>query len=102
MRWAFWTIRTSYPNAFCFAVTPIQRADIETAAFQPLLDALTQIAKRYGFLVIDAHSESGIVKDFEAVGSTGRDLYDGLHPNARGQIKMARLLSAKIKSAVNY
>ena len=102
MRWAFSTIKTSYPSALCFAVTPIQRADVETSASQPLLDALFQMAKRYGFLVIDAHSESGIVKDFEAVGSAGRDLYDGLHPNARGQIKMARLISAKIKSAINY
>jgi len=55
---------------------------------------------RYGFTVIDCHNETGIVKDSEVWGSNGRDLSDGLHPKTSGQIKQAKLISAKIKS--NY
>jgi len=101
MRWAFWTIRTLYPNADCFAVLPIQRADVESSDRQTLLDAISRMAKRYNFVVIDAHNESGIVKDFEVWNAAGRDLYDGLHPAVSGQIKMAKLISSKIKAQLS-
>lgn len=102
MRWAFWTIRQSWPAATCFAATPIQRADVESSVRQPLLNAITQMAKRYGFIVIDAHNESGIVKDFEVWNEAGRDLVDGLHPNPSGQKKMANLYSRVIKNFFNH
>ncbi|HDR3483919.1 TPA: SGNH/GDSL hydrolase family protein [Bacillus pacificus] len=91
IRWAFWKIRTHYPNAFCYASTPIQRVSNEQP--QELLDAITKMAKRYNFIIIDAHNESGVVRDFEVPNGQGRYLYDGLHPNTKGQELMAKLYS---------
>ena len=69
IRWAFWTLRTHYPNAICFASTPIQRASKE----QPveLIEAITKMANRYNFIIIDALNESGIVREFEVSGAEG-------------------------------
>lgn len=89
IRWAMWTLRTKYEDATFFVALPIQRASGE----QPvaLLNAITEMAHRYNFIIIDAHNESGIVRDFEVSGAQGRFLEDGLHPNAEGSDKMAKL-----------
>jgi lysophospholipase L1-like esterase len=100
IRWAFWTIRKNYPNAVCFAATPLQRATNE-----PLSDlntAIIKMANRYNFIVIDAANESGIVRDFEVDGATGRYLADGLHPNTEGKKLMANLFSRVIMNSMNY
>lgn len=100
MRKNFYEISNAYPNAKLFSCLPLQRADDETSTRQPLLDLIRKMSGRYGFTVIDCHNETGIVKDFEVWDSNGRDLSDGLHPKTSGQIKQAKLISAKIKS--NY
>lgn len=100
LRKNLYNISQAYPNAKLFSCLPLQRADVETSTRQPLLDLIRKMSGRYGFTVIDCHNETGIVKDFEVWGSSGRDLYDGLHPKTSGQIKQAKLISAKIKS--NY
>jgi lysophospholipase L1-like esterase len=102
MRWALWSIRTNWPAAKCFYVLPLQRADVETSVRQPLLDLLTQMAERYSFVVIDAHHQSDIVKDFEVWGSAGRDLVDGLHPMDSGQKKMSNLVTSVIRNTYNH
>lgn len=91
LRWAMWTLRQKYANAMFFVATPTQRTDRE----QPneLLEAIRKMAQRYNFIVIDATNESGIVKEFEVQGANGRYLYDGLHPNAEGAKKLAKLYS---------
>jgi len=100
LRKNLYTISQAYPNSKLFSCLPLQRADVETSTRQPLLDLIRKMSGRYGFTVIDCHNETGIVKDFEVWGSNGRDLSDGLHPKTSGQIKQAKLISAKIKS--NY
>lgn len=100
LRKNLYTISQAYPNAKLFSCLPLQRADVETSTRQPLLDLIRKMSGRYGFIVIDCHNETGIVKDFEVWGSNGRDLSDGLHPKTSGQIKQAKLISSKIKS--NY
>ncbi|RBA42325.1 MULTISPECIES: SGNH/GDSL hydrolase family protein [Acinetobacter] len=100
MRKNFYEVSNAYPNAKLFSCLPLQRADDETSTRQPLLDLIRKMSGRYGFTVIDCHNETGIVKDFEVWDSDGRDLSDGLHPKTSGQIKQAKLISAKIKS--NY
>lgn len=101
VRWALWKIKEAWPGAMCFLSTPTQRADVETATRASLYDGLAQMAKRYGFIVLDAHSESGIVKDFEVWGSNGRYLVDGLHHNTSGQQVMSKFVSSVIKSRIN-
>lgn len=98
MRKNFHTISQSYPDAKVYSCLPLQRADDETSVRQPLIDLITKMSKRYGFKVIDCHGETGIVKDFEIWGSSGRDLYDGLHPKTSGQIKQAKTIAASIKA----
>ena len=100
IRWAMWTIRSNYPNAVCFAATPIHRASSEP--INNLNTAIIKMANRYNFIVIDATNESGIVKDFEVVGAQGRYLYDGLHPDVNGQQLMADLYSSVILNYFNH
>lgn len=101
VRWAFWTLRKEYPNAFCFVATPIQRADVEP--FYKVIEAIIKMAERYNFIIIPAHSESGIIREFEVQGSPGRWLYDGLHPGENGQKMMAKLYTRVILNTLqNY
>ena len=99
LRWAFWKLRTTYPDAVCFAGLPIQNADREVVD-DTIRAAIIAMAGRYGFHLIDGAKESGIVRDFEVWGSAGRDLYDGLHPDASGIAKMADLYAGRILSVM--
>ena len=94
LRWAMWTLRNKYTNATCFVGMPIQRASGE----QPtaMIEAIKKMANRYNFIIIDATNESGIIREFETSGASGRYLADGLHPNTDGSIKMAKLYSNAI------
>lgn len=99
LRWAFWKLRIAYPNATFFATTPLQRTDYEPV--NSLNTAIKTMAERYGFIVIDATYQSGIVRDFEVPGGQGRDLYDGLHPSISGQIKQSKLINRIILNTLN-
>ncbi len=101
LRWALYTIQNNYPNAKKFSCLPIQRHDQETSDRQNLIDLIRKMSGRYGFIVIDCHNKSGIVKDFEIAGQ-GRDLYDGIHPDESGRIKMGNLIVAETRAAFNY
>lgn len=94
VRWGMYTLRNAYPDAICFVATPIQRAAREIDS--SLIQAIVTMAKRYNFIVIPAHDESGIVRDFEVKSASGRDLSDGLHPNTNGQKKMSNLYCSYI------
>jgi lysophospholipase L1-like esterase len=100
IRWSFWTLRQQYPDAVCFVSTPLQRADIDQP--QELIDAITKMANRYNFILIDAYNQSGIVRDFEVWNASGRFLADGLHPNTAGKQKLANLFSRVILNSMNY
>ncbi|EHU3215959.1 SGNH/GDSL hydrolase family protein [Acinetobacter baumannii] len=95
-RYSFWSIREKWPNAICFYCVPLQRASADTTELSPMLDGLTKMAKRYGFTIIDQHSESGIIRDFETVGAEGKFLADGLHPNTAGKILQSKYVCSKI------
>ncbi len=99
IRWAFWKIKTAYPDATCFVATPVQYAANETSAL--IIDAISKMAKRYNYKIIDANTDSGIVRDFETVGSNGRYLSDGLHPNAIGKIMLKNMYVNKILAGIN-
>ena len=100
IRWTMWKIRTNYPNAVCFAATPIHRASAEPIS--DLNTAIIKMANRYNFIVIDATNKSGIVRDFEIAGAQGRYLYDGLHPGTSGQQLMADLYASEIAHYYNH
>jgi len=100
LRYAYWSIRDKYKNAICFSALPIQRANNE----QPdvLIEAIEKMAKRYNFIIIDATHESGIIKENNTWEQDDTDLYDGLHPNTNGQIKMAKLYTNVIVRNLLY
>ena len=95
IRHSMWTIRKHYPNAKCFAATPIQRADREP--MEEISGAIRAMAHRYNFIVIEAEWESGIVRDNEVWEGPGQFLQDGLHPNEAGQRKIAELYCSVIR-----
>ncbi|OBS04806.1 hypothetical protein BAX55_15995 [Acinetobacter baumannii] len=100
-RWAFWTIRKNFPNAVCFYANPLQRAEIESTAFSPLVDGLSKMALRYGFTLIDQHHECGIIRDFE-IGNQHLYLADGLHPNNAGRLLQAQYIASKVIARMTY
>ena len=83
LRYCYWSLREKYPNAVIFAGTPIQRPD--TLIYTDLRQAIIEMANTYCIHIIDAGVESGICKQFETWGNSGRYLKDGLHPNEAGQ-----------------
>lgn len=97
-RFCFYTIQNQWPNARLFYCTPLQRADFTPDAMTATVDAFARMAQRYGFEVIDCFRESGIVADFENNGAPGRDLSDGLHPDASGQAKQGQLIAARLRA----
>ena len=97
----FHRLLTLYPNATFYYALPIERASMELSSMLPLINELRKMAQRYGFIVIEATYESGIVKDFEVNSGAGRYLSDGLHPNLKGQKKMSDCYVARILSTYN-
>lgn len=93
VRWAFAKLREKYPSALCFAATPIQRADREPVP--ELSEAIVKMANRYGFIVVNAEFESGIIRDNEDGKHTL--LSDGLHPNRKGSLILGNLFASVIK-----
>jgi lysophospholipase L1-like esterase len=98
IRWAFWKLRLSYPNATFYCGIPLQRADFTPQYMEPNTNALLQMAKRYNFIIIDGMNESGIVRDFEVNGGEGLFLSDGLHPNTAGKQKQGKFYANVIKN----
>lgn len=100
-RWAFWKIKTNFPNAVCFYANPLQRASADSTELAPLIDGLSKMALRYGFTLIDQHHECGIIRDLET-GSQHLYLADGLHPNTAGRILQANYIVSKVVSRMTY
>lgn len=115
MRLALIDIRTYWPNAKCFYVTPQQRADFTVAQQQIYIAPMVQMAQTYGFEVIDQNASFDVVSEFESVSGlpAGRYLRDGLHETVSsdslpsgitvaGTVLAARFMSAKLSSALMF
>lgn len=89
LRYCFYTLRNSYPNAMIYCGIPIQRADRTTTYVSPMTTAIRTMANEYNLIVVDGERESGIVRDFEIWEENGRYLRDGLHPNEEGMKLLA-------------
>lgn len=94
-RKAFLRVRQKWPKAQMFCELPIQRADREQLT-NGCNEYLREMANRYGMAVIDAGSESGVVREFEKTNENGYLLKDGLHPNKAGQSLLARCIISSI------
>lgn len=96
-RKAFMRIKKAFPMAQLYCVLPIQRSNNEVNGGN-LHTYLKQMAERYGCIIIDGYSNSGITRDFNIWNGLGTYLKDGLHPNEKGQNLMARQIISTIKS----
>lgn len=96
-RKAFMRIKKAFPMAQIFCVLPIQRANNDTN-WGTLREYLSQMAKRYGCVIIDGTAESGITREFNTWNEVGEYLKDGLHPNDKGQNLMARMILSSMRS----
>lgn len=91
-----------------FFITPVQNAnpytyiDGGTAAHSKSLweygDYIAEILKDYSIKRIDGCGESGINYRYENVGSAGRYLADGIHPNIDGYRLIGKLISGQMFS----
>ncbi|WP_156359916.1 SGNH/GDSL hydrolase family protein [Sphingomonas sp. Leaf10] len=99
-RAGFYRLQQQWPDAVKFVSLPLQQAQLDGPTLQAWGALIARMAARYGFTVIDAFSEAGIVADFEVSGGQGRDLYDGLHTDASGQRKQGRLIGARVRARV--
>lgn len=68
--------------------------------FWEYVDAIKEIARFYGVPCVDLHSNIAIRK-YTASDGTGNYSGDGLHPNQRGQYKIARLLLPVLRDALD-
>lgn len=96
-RKAFLRVKQAFPMAQIYCSLPIQRANNEVN-FNNTRDVLKKIAERYGCVVIDGTSNSGIIREFNDWNSLGTYLKDGLHPNEKGQNLLARTIIKAIKT----
>lgn len=98
-RMAFLRVKQAFPLAQIYCVLPIQRANNDTN-WGTLREYLSQMAKRYGCVIIDGTAESGITREFNTWNEVGEYLKDGLHPNDKGQNLMARMIISALRA--NY
>lgn len=97
-RKGFYRLQQAWPNAVKFVSLPLQNGQVDMTALKAWNATIAQMANRYGFEVIDAYSETGIVADFENTTTAGQDLVDGLHPGPSGQRKQGRLIGKRVSA----
>jgi len=95
-RKAFLRIKQAFPMAQIYCALPIQRANNDTN-WGTLREYLSQMAQRYGCVIIDSTAESGITREFNVWNEVGEYLKDGLHPNDKGQNLLARTILTSLK-----
>ncbi len=101
-RKAFLRIKQAFPTSQIFVSLPIQRANNDVN-LGVLHEYLSDMASRYGCVVIDSTTTSGITRDFNNWDTFGVYLKDGLHPNELGQNMLARtIISALLRNYIPY
>lgn len=98
-RYSVETLQRLYPNAKIFICTPIQASDVirNYSGMNTKRNYLKDLANRISVEYIDTF-ECGICGIYEGNHVVGRDLQDGLHPNASGAKKIAKY---NAKSVIN-
>ncbi len=100
MRVVYEQLHRLYPSADIFYCTPIQGAQVlrPYEIIKAKGEYMKEICARISDVSVIDTFECGICGIYEAEGANGRDLYDGLHPNANGEIKIAKYNARAIKN----
>lgn len=99
MLFCFYKARFLYPKAKMYAATFFQKvkpAALASYRAKPLIDAIKQTAQYANIIVLDQHTELGIVAAFENLDAAGLYLRDGQHPNSDGMKLEANFFIRKI------
>lgn len=110
MRYCVTKLQQLFPRAKIYILTPIQGCFSSRDYYFNIAtkqEYISESAKHLGVPVIHVGEECGINSDFEYGGAmwtaptgsherSGRDLIDGLHPNANGSKKMADYIALNI------
>ena len=104
MRWIAEKLWGLFPDAVIFFATPIQAAEAMRGTWVQMLksDYIQEIAGYLGTPTIDATRKSGIYGRYENANANGKYLYDGLHPNLEGRIKLGRYYASEVVNYFSY
>lgn len=99
MRAVYEILRKNYPNARIVYCAPIQAAEASRpyASIKAKGAYMQKICKRIADVYFVDTANCGICGIYEEKNENGRDLCDGLHPNANGEIKIGRYNANAIK-----
>lgn len=101
LRWSLETLYRKFEFSTIILVTPVQTNPEDYRTYDKLTttaNAIKKMAGRYSCMVFDALNEIGVVDFFEKSDGSGYFLYDGLHPNSKGNILWKNYLGQKLKS----
>lgn len=101
LRWSLETLYRKFEFSTIILVTPVQTNPENNRTYDKLTttaNAIKKMAGRYSCMVFDALNEIGVVDFFEKSDGSGYFLYDGLHPNTKGNILWKNYLGQKLKS----
>ncbi len=100
MRVVYEELRRLYPNADIFYCTPIQgvQAIRPYETIKAKGEYMKEICSRLSDVTVIDTFHCGICGMYEKYHENGRDLVDGLHPNANGEIKIAKYNARAIKN----
>lgn len=95
MRWQVSKLRTIYPYSQIIYISPIETAYYDVEYMKLKDDKMSGMVQRLSCDIVHG-IKCGITAEFETVGSNGRFLEDGLHPNATGGIVLGRYIAQHI------
>lgn len=98
IRWAFWSLKTAYPNAIVFVGNVLPRADLANSVYDDNNLAIQLMAAQYGFIYVNQRDNAGVNRANETWGANGVDLVDGLHPNHNGWLKIGNYWNGILNS----
>lgn len=102
IRWAVESLKILAPDARIFLATPLYSTYYTTEIVDTIRDAIIKMGKYAGCSNPINLSDAGISLLFENHQSNGKYLEDGLHPNNRGRLLLARYYAQNIMKGYIY
>lgn len=102
IRWAVESLKILAPDARIFLATPLYSTYYTAEIVDTIRDAIIKMGKYAGCSNPINLSDAGISLLFENHQSNGKYLEDGLHPNNRGRLLLARYYAQNIMNSYIY
>ena len=102
IRWAVETLKILAPDARIFLATPLYSTYYTAEIVDTIREAIIKMSKYAGCSKPINLSDAGISLFFENHQANGKYLEDGLHPNNRGRLLLARYYAQEIMNSYIY